>query len=570
MTESSPTRQRDRRGTFVVYEQDQRREWEVPVGTKCRPLGDRREPNGQCRRIIEGRTSYHALYGWDSSPKKVREIDVLLQTDRLGCYPRTNQHPVGEPYPSLDTEACLVRINNRDWLAEKPLELRSALNMSLKDLIEPFETDYGPQLVISVTCSWLTIVVAVDLHLTEDNKRYEGWFPHHNEVLRATYLQPGFLRSFEGKYFSHSRLLSWVPNWKRTYTFNVCIAVGDEGGRDIQPLTFLAGVGCGEYAGWPWHLDTPEERCFRIRRHLLKAPGTLPALDILAPLDQTILGPESLRTKQTRFSTSWNDVTMQTIMAPDQVPAFRQTVPYIPEVLATLAPGEAYPPYRPLLADDHYLDFEGNVSYMWDVWKEAIDLYVLTLPAIPQPPKLRLGGSFELNWALVRISDSYASVDRLAPLVTVLRHESLLDIMEPFGMQKNAKLLVTITAPGIIILLQFRCRETPTRGPEMLSHVDPFRRLVEVVHLATPGFLTWAFGGLLVKTSSSVRYHRQEGAVIRLLVYPSQYNGMYELGTYDPTFSPYQRAVEEESVPARSVAEDTIILNEYVGISGYL
>ena len=195
---------------------------------------------------------------------------------------------------------------------------------------------------------------------------------------------------------------------------------------------------------------------------------------------------------------------------------------------------------------------------------------MLTLPAIPQPPRLRLAGTFEMNWALVRVSDSFASVDRLAPLVTVLRHESLLDILEPFGMQKNAKLLVTIVTPGIIILLQFRCRETPTRGPEMLSHVDSYRRMIEVVHLATPGFLTWAFHRLLVRTSSTVRYHRQEGAVIRLLVYPSQYNGMYELGTYDPTFPPHQRAVEEESVPARSVAEDTIILNEYVGISGYL
>ena len=383
--------------------------WEVQQGSTIRPIvhgfapGDFPLPR---RPLVLPEVRLFPLHSWNRTALRVRETDALLGIPHLGVrFPRPDPHRI--PLDALMEDSCVFRVHNKRWISESVRPVREVLGLFLAQLILPFESQGFPQVVVSVTSSWLSIVLAVDLAYLEQIASSPA---HHSPADYCAIIdaldQSDFLRHFEGSPLRLSRSWRWYPNTKRSYTFHAFVRPS---GRGSVRTSLVSGVGCGDYTCWFWAVDT----CPFLPTLPSVLHSATPVPDILYALDGDIMGIDSTPgpSRQTSPSPSWSQVPWVDI--PSEVPII--TTPL------ELAPTTLDHTFRRFQPGDPTIIFDGNVALLFDRWDEARRRCVLVATAIPQPPDLLLSSIHELEWVMVRVSISIGSITRFVPLVSSAR-----------------------------------------------------------------------------------------------------------------------------------------------------
>ena len=383
--------------------------WEVQQGSTIRPIvhgfapGDFPLPR---RPLVLPEVRLFPLHSWNRTALRVRETDALLGIPHLGVrFPRPDPHRI--PLDALMEDSCVFRVHNKRWISESVRPVREVLGLFLAQLILPFESQGFPQVVVSVTSSWLSIVLAVDLAYLEQIASSPA---HHSPADYCAIIdaldQSDFLRHFEGSPLRLSRSWRWYPNTKRSYTFHAFVRPS---GRGSVRTSLVSGVGCGDYTCWFWAVDT----CPFLPTLPSVLHSATPVPDILYALDGDIMGIDSTPgpSRQTSPSPSWSQVPWVDI--PSEVPII--TTPL------ELAPTTLDHTFRRFQPGDPTITFDGNVALLFDRWDEARRRCVLVATAIPQPPDLLLSSIHELEWVMVRVSISIGSITRFVPLVSSAR-----------------------------------------------------------------------------------------------------------------------------------------------------
>ena len=530
--------------------------WEVQQGSTVRPIVHGFEPGDfplPRRPLVLPEVRLFPLHSWNRTALRVRETDALLGIPHLGQrFPRPDPHRI--PLDVLMGDSCVLRVHNKRWISERVCLVREALGLSLAQLILPFESQGCPQVVVSVTSSWLSVVLAVDLSYLA---RIASSPAHHSPADYCAIIdaldQPGYLSRFEGTPLRLSRSWRWYPAIKRSYTFHAFISPP---ARGSVRTSLVSGTGCGDYTCWYWAVDT----CQFLPTLPLRLHSATPVPDILYALDGDIMGIDSTPgpSRQTAPSISWSQVPWVDI--PSDVPIIITPLELGPITLDHT--------FRRSQPGDPFITFDGNAALLFDRWEEARSRCVLAATSIPQPPDLLLSSIHELEWAMVRVSISIGSVTRFVPLVSLLRDWSFQQIVAPYSIRARGGFTISVTAPGLALLIIFRMTNSITPAVPGVERVcvSPTRRIFHPTSLSTRGFLSWVTRGMQVISSSPVCYQSQQGTVLRLIIHPALGNhNDLEILSYDP-MDPRCRPYASFPVPVHQVTDISLV--EYVAISG--
>lgn len=502
-------------------------EWEIGQGTRIRAFSDTTPPPPSLyhsRRLKSNGGTYQALHSWSRTPLYLHNQDRILQTNILGTIT-----PSHLPSPPGMDERCLIRVHNRHWLSERTMAFGEALSLSLQQLITPFEVGSGPQTIVSITCSWATVLLAVDLAYVERIPSMSSFpTPFEYAALLDDVSDPNFLNRqiIAQPNVRTQRPITWVPNYKRTITLNVSIrSRSGDSGHDHPFLS--VSTGCGDYGCWPWYLDAPRDIIPMPRRLILPDSSVDIRRDPLVvgtsqvARYQTVLTPLPLRHRH-----DWTiDLTPHGIMG-----------------------GAMSCPNPPAIGNYHHrswgdpkISFTANTAPLLVLW-EAMQSVTYPQHMIDQPPHLRISSIRELEWAHVRISNMSGSIDKFVPLVVVLRHWTFVDLVKPFRVVANAYYMITVTAPGLVLVWAVRLPRTYSSlandASPLIVPLDYYRRRLSGTSLHIRGFLTWATHKMTYPHSSPLLLQRQQHTVVRLVMYPQ--------GTGDLIIlRPWDRAIHE-------------------------
>lgn len=462
------------------------------------------------------------LSRWDSSQAKLDRHRQTLNLDALG------QSFLGRA--GISDHMCsnaLVRVHNLAYLAERVVPLHMVIhNMSLQQLMEPFLLVDEHQVVISVSTTWLTILLAVDGTGTTSTSIQDESDPYHLPgEMGALLVLPGLLSRLQGCPTETTQRRTWRPIRYRTYSFTL---------HFTSSASTILSVSKARMSTWQWFLDTPI------------LPGTFP------------------RASDSITSSPWGAcITPRSTGAQGYRVHPSPLRPELPVSTATSTEGASHlydvtlprewdqlthdytPPTHPL---SEGLSLSTSVLYMdmtnttpnllYDMRTAAIQLAGVT--KVVQPAYLTISSTYELEWALLRVSNDGGYVDRLVPTYKILRHMSLTSLLLPYAVRPGGRYRVMIVGVHMIILLNIflspaaTTATTMTAAREHVLLVDSSRRILDLTVLELPGFLDWLTRGLILTHYDPVEYTPTHGTLIQLSIRPYDLMGLMEIVTWDP------------------------------------